>query len=398
VLPETGSREAYPTPCFREVVLFFPCEETFRKSEDKLNRLWWREEKTDRLQFRTLANMVEREGKLIQEHVDKKAEAILQSNGFTPEGLLMEQKQACERIAPEAFLAQETVCQMIEALNTENAPERHIDASEVQETFEDPHQVKATIALDDVCCKKQKAAGRKKGSPPKDKKERITNTLAYIQSGTGETYTLNTATSTHMMILLLAFLVHNGLMRRAGPVVFFTDGARDLRGAIEHLFGVVPFKIILDWYHLEKKCKDLLSMAINGKQVKEQLLSELLAWLWLGKVERAVQVLREVNEETIKNRKELDNLINYCERNRSCIPCYALRKKLGLGLSSNQVEKANDVVVSNRQKHNGMSWSADGSTSLATLTTVRRNAEDSNWLLKHDISFQFHAGTAMSAA
>ena len=139
-------------------------------------------------------------------------------------------------------------------------------------------------------------------------------------------------------------------------------------------------------------------MAINGKQVKNQTLTELLAWLWLGKVERAVQILRDVSEDTIKNRKELENLINYFDRNRSCIPCYALRKKLGLRVSSNQVEKANDLVVSNRQKHNGMSWSADGSTSLATLTTVRRNSEDRNWLLKNDISFQFNAGTAKSAA
>jgi hypothetical protein len=45
-----------------------------------------------------------------------------------------------------------------------------------------------------------------------------------------------------------------------------------------------------------------------------------------------------------------------------------------------------------------MSWSADGSTSLATLTTVRRNSEDMNWLLKHDISFTFDAGTKKSAA
>ena len=398
MLPETGSREAYPPPCFREVVLFVPCEETFRKSEDKLNRLWWREEQTDRLQFRTLANMVEREGQLIQEHVCKKAEAILQSKGFTAEDLLIEQKQACELRAADAFLGQETVCQLIEELNTENAPERHLDVSEVQETFEDPQQVKANISLDDVCCKKQKAAGRKKGSPPKEKKERITHTVAHLQSGTGDTYTLNIATGTQMMIVVLAFLLQKGRMTRGAPVVFFTDGARDFRGALEHLFGCLPFKIILDWYHLEKKCHDLLRMAINGKQVKKQLLTELLTWLWLGKVERAVQVLREARPETVKKRQELDNLITYGERNRRCLPCYALRKQLGLRLSSNPVEKANDVVVATRQKHHGMSWSADGSTSLATLTTVRRNAEDRNWLLKHDISFQFTAGTATSAA
>lgn len=139
-------------------------------------------------------------------------------------------------------------------------------------------------------------------------------------------------------------------------------------------------------------------MAINGKQIKNQLLGELLAWLWLGKVDMAVKILRNVKEDAIKNKKELENLINYFDRNRSCIPCYALRKKLGLRVSSNHVEKANDVVVSNRQKHNGMSWSADGSTSLATLTAVRCNSEDSNWLLKHDISFQFNASTAKPAA
>jgi hypothetical protein len=91
-------------------------------------------------------------------------------------------------------------------------------------------------------------------------------------------------------------------------------------------------------------------------------------------------------------------LIKYLHRNQDCIPCYALYKKLGLRISSNPEEYANDVVVSTRQKHNGMSWSADGSTSLATLTAVHRNGEDYHWLLKRDISFTFDAGTQKPAA
>jgi len=67
-------------------------------------------------------------------------------------------------------------------------------------------------------------------------------------------------------------------------------------------------------------------------------------------------------------------------------------------VSSNLVEKANDLVVSNRQKHNGMSWSADGSTSLATLTSVRLNDEHMNWLSNHDITFTFPKPAAKSAA
>src|SRR5205807_5001678 len=134
-------------------------------------------------------------------------------------------------------------------------------------------------------------------------------------------------------------LLSNELMKLPGSLVFFTDGARDPRKAIQNIFCLIPFKIILDWFHLEKKCKDLLSMAISGKQIKNQILTELLAWLWLGKVQRAIKLLREVSQESIKNQKELHNLINHLERNSSCIPCYALRNKLGLRTSSKPGEK-----------------------------------------------------------
>ena len=217
----------------------------------------------------------------------------------------------------------------------------------------------------------------------------VYNTVAHIQEKESKTYTLTTSTIPQMMIIVLAFLMSNELMSLPGSLVFFTDGARDLRSAIQNIFKFISIKIILDWFHLKKKCKDLLSMAIAGKQVKNQILAELLAWLWLGKVERAMNLLRDLNQEAIKNQKELNNLITYLGRNSSCIPCYALRNKLGLRISSNPVEKANDLLVSNRQKHNGMSWSADGSTSLATLTCVRRNDEHIHWLRHHDIRFAF---------
>ena len=66
--------------------------------------------------------------------------------------------------------------------------------------------------------------------------------------------------------------------------MFFTDGARDLRKAIHDTFHFIPFKIILDWFHLKKKCKDLLSMAITGKKVKNQILTAVarLVVAWEG--------------------------------------------------------------------------------------------------------------------
>ena len=57
----------------------------------------------------------------------------------------------------------------------------------------------------------------------------------------------------------------------------------------------------------------------------------------------------------------------YFEKNRVCIPCYALRNVFHLKNSSSRVEKANDLTVSQRQKHNGMSWSISGSGSIAQI-------------------------------
>lgn len=292
------------------------------------------------MKARTLANLVEREGEQIQALLEEKAKCVLEDHGFNTNGSIKHQEKVLEFIKEEEImLAREKVCQAIEEHNCGQEKEKQINLEDVHETFEDLSAIKANISLDDVCCKKQKAEGRKKGSPAKEKREMVNNTVAHIQNKELKTYTLNTATVSQMMTIVLAFLLSNGMLCKPGSLVFFTDGARDLRSAISGMFNFLPFKIILDWFHLEKKCKDLLSMAINGKKVKNQLLTELLAWLWLGKVQKAIQILQDVSQEKIKNTKELNNLINYLDRNRSYIPCYTLRKKLGLRIRAIRSKK-----------------------------------------------------------
>jgi len=65
--------------------------------------------------------------------------------------------------------------------------------------------------------------------------------------------------------------------------------------------------------------------------------------LWLGKINAATDILNNINEELIKS--NIERLINYFKRNSSNIPCYALRKELGLRNSSNKGEKANGIIV-----------------------------------------------------
>ncbi|MBF0551343.1 MAG: hypothetical protein HQK60_12505 [Deltaproteobacteria bacterium] len=64
---------------------------------------------------------------------------------------------------------------------------------------------------------------------------------------------------------------------------------------------------------------------------------------------------------------------------------------MGLRNSSNIGEKANDLIVADRQKHNGMSWSDGGSLALAALTALKRNKEMMLWFEKGEVEFKFAA-------
>ena len=75
----------------------------------------------------------------------------------------------------------------------------------------------------------------------------------------------------------------------------------------------------------------------------------------------------------------VNNLLGYFQKKGAAITCYALRAKLGLRNSSNPVEKANDLVVAGRQKHNGMAWSPEGSGALAALQIIYLNNPPDLW-------------------
>lgn len=64
-----------------------------------------------------------------------------------------------------------------------------------------------------------------------------------------------------------------------------------------------------------------------------------------------------------------------------------MRAGLGLRNSSNSVEKANDILAAQRQKHNGMSWSEDGSSALAAIEMVYENGYEDTWFRHGRISF-----------
>ena len=147
--------------------------------------------------------------------------------------------------------------------------------------------------------------------------------------------------------MLIGFLLSNGLLKK--QIVVFADGAKEINNAVLKMLHFANCKIILDWYHLEKKFKEQLSMALRGSKIRNAFLGELLPCLWFGNVRGAIKLLTAIDPKKVRNFDIINYLIEYLERVHDTIPCYALRKQLGLRNSSNMGEKANDLIVSNRQ-------------------------------------------------
>lgn len=160
------------------------------------------------------------------------------------------------------------------------------------------------------------------------------------------------------------------------PLVAITDGARAIRCVLYTLFGE-QVCIILDWYHLQLKVKNLMSMIAFNKCDKELYINDLKELLWNGNAAEAIIYLDNMTK--IKNEAKHKDLRGYLEKHEAEIINYGLRQKVGKTIGSGRGEKANDLVVAHRQKKKGMAWSKTGSSALAIIKTSRINH---NLLLK----------------
>jgi len=316
--------------------------------------------------------MIEREGKKIQKRIETKSKEALQANGFTADGEL------CENID---FEPEESKRMEIESIV---AAMGELNIKQCNPSDYESPEYSINISADDVCVKRQTKSRPRKEDEEQPK--RVNNTVIHVENSVGK-YILNAANLFCTLKILIGFLLCNDSLKK--QLVFFTDGARDIHNEINRMFDFANYKIILDWYHLEKKCKELLSMALKGRDIRNEFLAELTPCLWFGNIGGAVRLLEHISPKKVKNFEKIAELIGYFERVRNYVPIYALRAELGLRNSSNQGEKANDLIVSQRQKHNGMSWSDDGSLAFASVSAAHKNNELYNWIHCNDIAFGF---------
>ncbi len=214
---------------------------------------------------------------------------------------------------------------------------------------------------DDVCVKAQKAKRDKK---PKIKGKRHNTRISMFKNELNEYQTIVAGIEVDNLLLVKALLCEAYPLKSDKlPVVAITDGATSIKNELKALFGedVVP---ILDWYHLQKKVNETMTMILPKAQ-REAHNQNMLHLLWMGK---SVETIAYLEKIVAKNEDAKAMLITYLVKNEHTIIDYECRKMVGKTIGSGRTEKQNDILVAKRQKYNGMAWSPKGSLAITLLT------------------------------
>jgi len=402
VFPSLIGKEWYWTIGFKELAIARGTHDnSYRLTADMLNRV---RHQPDATPLRTLQNGVEAEGLAVAMALKEKAATVVMEGGFDAETLQPAQdRAACTRQFLNPSLVDATLCEISPDPTT-------LAVMRANPVGYENRKVSVNVSIDDVLAKKQlehrTIKGKKKQVEQSDsassetqpverqkehkakKKERpcVYTTVAHVQiHGAERIFASASVLST--CLLVMAFLVSNQLLGQ--NLMFFVDGQRSLHSILLRLFAWQgTLQLILDWHHVDKKCRETLSLALNNRHVRNSVLEKLLSLLWYGNVDAAIAYLRQLDSKHVKSAGAVEQLVGYFERNRPYLPCYAARKNLGLRNSSNRGEKANDLVVSNRQKHKGMSWSQEGSCALATLGAIVCNDNHGQWFETGTVDFR----------
>ena len=362
-------------------MIYGTTEESFRKTSQLINRIRHQEE--GGTPSRTLKDSTEKEGMQLQKHFEDKTQAIFEENGFTSEGQMTE-LTILEFSPHTVAVKDEELEDFVNDCDIEESLKASILNNPV--AYENSEE-SVNISIDDVLAKKQKETRdkEKQENPDVKKRKYVHNTVIHVQKGESS-YILNGDGVIWTLQLLLAFLLNNQLI--GTNLIFFVDGHSLYSTVLQFFAWHKKIGVILDWFHLEKKCKQRLSMALKGSKIRNAVLEKLMPLLWHGLVDEAIHYLQHLPEDLIRNQKEINSLVGYLEKNKPMIPAYAIRKRLNLRNSSNPVEKANDLLVSERQKNKGMAWSKSGSISLAFLTAIKKNKEYKRWFYEREIEFK----------
>ena len=271
-------------------LIYGDTEKSYRKTAKLINRIRYQEK--DGTPSRTLHEVTEREGTALLEHITGKYGQILSDHGFEETGIYRGDNPKYTQLFPVILPQPEVDGALSACADGCSFFDGYI---ENPISYEDPRET-VNIAVDDVNIKRQEESripGQKRGEH-----KRAHNTIAHL-SYSGTKYVLNSASTASLTPVIMAFLLASGLTRKRFQ--FFTDGHTVLNKTIIKFFSKINIGIILDWYHLGKKCGELLSQAMKGRNPRNEVLNKLKPLLWYGLTDKAIEFLLGIPKKDIKS-------------------------------------------------------------------------------------------------
>ena len=395
-LGRLGARERVTSAGLDTLQSKFVANVSYRHSEELMNESLNRSAEEERFESRTLCRRAERIGKEMKAGLERQSREILDSYGIG-DGAEDSHIEA-EKREPQGTqwrYEEKEVRKIAEEYNRnhEDADERISEAA-IQHVYEKA-ECATYICPDDIGVHKQKEHRKstrqaEQGETEKKQRQYIENTVisVHMQGAGDEAYRTRYFAGVGMRMVFfwtLAFLLASGNLREK-KLIIFSDGAANIRTTVKDVFGFRPYEINLDWFHLRRKLEQMLSMGICDSEKRKEMLCKLTRILWAGNVDFALKYIEGIDPEYIKSKNALDKLKTYLNKHQAEIPCYAIRKKLGLRNSSQSAESANYTVVATRQKASGMSWSNTGSEALTIIRAAYENGEIDNWFRTRSFS------------
>ena len=181
------------------------------------------------------------------------------------------------------------------------------------------------LMMDDVGVKAQKPH-KQEDRKPNDAKRLDTTVILvedtdknYHHATSGIDKSGKTIYSVEQAIIDTVANLHN--IEEKVPIVAITDGARSIRCVLHSIFGT-NICIILDWYHLQLKVKNLMSMIAVKKEDKELFINDLKQLLWNGNTAEAIIYIDNLTR--IKNAIKHKELRDYLEKHEAEIIDFAV--------------------------------------------------------------------------
>jgi hypothetical protein len=192
---------------------------------------------------------------------------------------------------------------------------------------------------------------------------------AQVRTAEGCRYLSGTGAGFLRVVLVLLLLCGG----HTKAVTLLADGARWIREFAAGPLSALPrLEVILDWFHLAKRCRELTSMIGKDRRSRRALCQEVRKRLWQGEVAEAVSHL-EAYRPQAQNEGRLEELKAYLESREESVVNYRERRRSRQYIGSGGVEKANDLIVARRMKRKGMHWSERTADGLAALKTLWLN-------------------------